>query len=566
MIKITIRGQLYRDEDSASYSYPLNEDKAWQSCIPYDPRINLQKLGCKQCYAIWHNENGYYYAFYRHLPTRAGADAALIVALSKHVIADGESFVSKLMDILDYCIEQSTSRQISDNVIKEKINDIEKCLSKYEVSINNLDKNNDESMTDGYRVYRDKNDLRQIFENPLQSAYSNIKNLFVFDADSNEPLNNSFRKINDKVQQNYFIVNRDNAVADKTIVLDNDTFVVTYSKQGYKDVKKTFRISNDDRYFSFDKRNIRLKSADEMNIMFKKEYRLYVKNKNTQKPLTCWEIVYNGTKYSSNGDSLIIELPDGNNKITIMSKGYNDLETYFNTTEPNKNIYFLEPREWSSGNIRLITPSIPEGKFGNATITANENSSIASYISDNLNNEKRTFYLSTEFTKKTPHWLFLVLFLVGIISGVFVGHFVWKVQEQEHKVQPPEQPVEKTDTSNTDTSSLTTTRVCNSLEEMDIDYLSTEEIWELDNLKSDTYKSFLTDELINNTSSIQEHTEINNQLWKELYKLKEMNKEKFKNNKEKFCDKDKKTIDLRKGIIILSPNNAKVDPMPRAIK
>jgi len=117
MIKITIRGQLYKDEDSASYTFPQSEDKTWQTCIPIDPRINLQKLGCKQCYSLWQNKNGIYYAYYRQLPTRAGADAAMIVALCDNIVDDGKAFASQLKGILDYCIEKNQSRLIDNSII-----------------------------------------------------------------------------------------------------------------------------------------------------------------------------------------------------------------------------------------------------------------------------------------------------------------------------------------------------------------------------------------------------------------------------------------------------------------
>ena len=551
MIKITIRGQLYKDEDSASYTFPQSEDKTWQTCIPIDPRINLQKLGCKQCYSLWQNKNGIYYAYYRQLPTRAGADAAMIVALCNNVIGDGNAFTSQLKGILEYCIEKSQSRQIDNSIIAEKVNELEKCLTPYPISSNEVSKNNEELLPEGFRYFRNETELGEIIQNPIQLAYRSIKSLFVIEEGSNVPFNDSLREIKDKVRQNYSVIKNVGAIADKTIVLDGDTFGVTYRKQGYNDVKLTLRTDQKSKYFTLYNRRIQLLSAEEVGVEFKKTYCLYAKNRDTQKLIKGWEIICNGHIIPSSGECLNVELPDGKFKFTVKAKGYKEQEFPFNTNEPTKNTFPLEPKEWSSGSILLVTPHTPKGKYVTAEITAIGSNSIASYVDNSINNGNRKFHLNAEYIKKTPRWIFPVLFIAGIIFGIIVGHFVWKAQQTKTP-----SPTEVTDTHKIDTTRVTEKEnEYTTVEDIDIAYLDRETIWELDKIKSDKYKSFLTKELLENSSHIEEHPEITNPSWKELWILKENNSENFRKLKSKFCDKDKGSIDLKKGIEILKDDS-----------
>lgn len=180
MAKITISGQLYKDEDSASYCYPPDEDHKWQENITPDPRVDLQILGCKRYYALWQNEYGFYYAFSKYLPTRAGGDAALIVALCDKSVNNGAEFVKCLEAILSYCIEKESSRQISDEDISKQVKQLEDLLSSDENP--EFCKINGDRLPDGYCLYNNESELIKILQNPIQEQYGKINRLFIIDG------------------------------------------------------------------------------------------------------------------------------------------------------------------------------------------------------------------------------------------------------------------------------------------------------------------------------------------------------------------------------------------------
>lgn len=180
MAKITISGQLYKDEDSASYCYPPGEDHKWQENITPDPRVDLQILGCKRYYALWQNEYGFYYAFSKYLPTRAGGDAALIVALCDKSVNNGAEFVKCLEAILSYCIEKESSKQISDEDISKQVKQLEDLLSSDENP--EFCKINGDRLPDGYCLYNNESELIKILQNPIQEQYGKINRLFIIDG------------------------------------------------------------------------------------------------------------------------------------------------------------------------------------------------------------------------------------------------------------------------------------------------------------------------------------------------------------------------------------------------
>lgn len=521
-VRLAVKGQLYEREDSANYSYPKTDDKQWLECIPSEIRKDITSLRLNEngveCFSLWFNAGKIYYAYRRLLYGRGGSDCAMVVICSDRPVSDGSVLVTVMRDVVDYCMRLTSSLNIDDAIIKEKLS----VLSFLPVSIQGTDQGARSAVAAGqpvpatrknaYRTYSNEDELVFILENPCQSSYNRFERIMLVQKDLvSQP---GIEEVGGKVNPNYIIINSpDSSLKEgKTIVEAGENFCISYRKTGYNDyTTQEQRVGSPSPYFTVKKNQIIITPASEAKVNFKKDIRVNLKDKHGN-PIANWDCL---VKYS-NGEmksckSLknpgYISLSDGLFECRFSARGFKPQNESVDTRKKdsislslnslgNEVNFHLFPA-WRNPFAKKPSGLIP--------VEASLSGSDPFYdkYRESLDGSRPypCFYVS----KSNPFIILLLMSLLMLAVGIFIGS----------KFSPSSSAVNTEDTTGTSGGDLSEKEK----EEEDIKILNANPVWKVNEMKSKKYKDFL-ESLMDNPEKAEEHKEITNKQWEDFKKNK----------------------------------------------
>lgn len=480
-IQLALGGQIYNG-DGEAYAWP-NKDvvKDWTSseCLPKgrgDVRESL-KWPAKGpiVYSITYLDGfGFVYAATIPIPKDArGGYADLWLLLGDKVPANGELMANTLRQLLDFFLsKERVEKEQFDAETKEKLGDLEKCL--ISVKVNNSPFSDDKKAVDdkntgyAYRTFSDDEVLHKILCFPIQIAYKNYSRIYIIPKEF-QPEQTEVAFVNENVKRLISIVcPHDGEVeTDKKTVLEEDTFVITYKKNGFAPKKQqTKAYASNTQLYGFDEKTnvITIKSYAELGKKepFYKQVRFITKMEDEAEPIKERPRVFvNGVPLhhdpdkgeyvvNENGKEVTYyyyDLANGNSKITLdFDAPYGRVDIKLNTEENLKQgaencqyegdgryayTVVLQPKR---KEIKLMVDFSGKTRKGKVSVK------IGSDLDEPLSyfEEESTILVDGKKpTKKKNPWIWRIVFLLlGIAlgtAGMFFGPKLFNKKSNVHE-------------------------------------------------------------------------------------------------------------------------------------
>lgn len=431
-MKLALNGQ-WKEMSGLIYTYPekVSDVPDWAKSL-FDPRKVRGLVKGDYCYALWHNDNGYYYVCIKtNTDSRSGCVMLALCAENK-VPLDGKLMAGKMRSLLDFCLSKNEVADITFVDISIKAKEIEDILTHRMHSV--VTASDSDKMA--YRLYRNEDDLGLILENPNQLAYSNYKCIVVVEEssfDGDAMLTQSITQITEPIKKTYDIRSDSNdVVASKESVMEGEMFSITYKKAGYADECVEVAAGRSSNYYTIDGNVINLKPASVVGINFLKEIILQVVDEDTNSPIKKWSCKIDGSIRNDarieNADGSVsyrIE-PNRPHKIVFFADGYED-----KTLE-------LAPGEHGLKTVRLhssydsVFVRLQLGKkeySGNVLMKLNNN---LYYPLKRLDEKNKVLQVKRGFFSRRNLVPILLVFAIAAAVGVLLGRVTKKMPEVDN--------------------------------------------------------------------------------------------------------------------------------------
>lgn len=439
-MKLALYGQ-WEDVSGLIYTFPekTSDLPEWAKSL-FDPRNVRGIFKGDYCYALWYNNNGYYYSCIKTNTDSRNGCVMLTILAGKMVPLDGKLMVEKMRMLLDYCLSKNNYADIAYADILFKAKEIESLFT-YRALMENESSMPDKEMA--YRLYNNDDDLALIMENPNQHSYANYKRVLVIDKSAwgGESVNSpTITQITCPVKKTYDIrFDSNDIVVNKESVMDGETFSITYRKTGFADECVNVVVGKQNDYYHIDGNIINLKSASDIGINFKKEIMLRVVDEETHNTIKTWSYKIDDNIKNNNvedADEIVsIKLaPDSQHKITVSAEGYENNTLELAKGEFGQKQISLRPLD----NLVFVRLQLGKEKYCDSVRMKSNNKLF--YPLKRLDDKHKVLQVKLPFFSRRNRVSILVLFLISFLFGGFVSSIVFKEKKPQHQ---PEKMVAK---------------------------------------------------------------------------------------------------------------------------
>lgn len=432
-MKLALYGQ-WEDVSGLIYTFPekTSDLPEWAKSL-FDPRNVRGIFKGDYCYALWYNNNGYYYSCIKTNTDSRNGCVMLTILAGKMVPLDGKLMVEKMRMLLDYCLSKNNYADIAYADILFKAKEIESLFT-YRALMENESSMPDKEMA--YRLYNNDDDLALIMENPNQHSYANYKRVLVIDKSAwgGESVNSpTITQITCPVKKTYDIrFDSNDIVVNKESVMDGETFSITYRKTGFADECVNVVVGKQNDYYHIDGNIINLKSASDVGINFKKEIKLRVVDEETHNTIKTWSYKIDDNIKNNNvedADEIVsIKLaPDSQHKITVSAEGYENNTLELAKGEFGQKQISLRPLD----NLVFVRLQLGKEKYCDSVRMKSNNKLF--YPLKRLDDKHKVLQVKLPFFSRRNRVSILVLFLISFLLGGFVSSIAFKDKEPQQQ-------------------------------------------------------------------------------------------------------------------------------------
>lgn len=431
-MKLALYGQ-WEEVSGLIYTFPekLSPEKSselpeWAKSL-FDPRYVRGVFKGDYCYALWYNDNGYYYSCIKTNTDSRNGCIMLTLYAGKMVSMDGKQIATKIRMLLDYCLSKNNYTEIAYADVLIKAKEIEGLLTQralLEVAPSTSDKEM------AYRLYRNEDELGLIMENPNQFAYASFKRVLVVEesAFGGEAVHSqSITQITEPIKKTYDIRSDSNdVVASKESVMEGEMFSITYRKAGYADECVEVAAGRPSTYYTIDSNVINLKPASVVGINFMKEIILQVVDEETKSPIKKWSCKIDGSIRNDarveNADGSVSYRIDPNrpHKIVFFADGYEDKTLELAAGEHGLKTVHLH----SSDDSVFVRLQLGKEEFS-GSVRMKSNNKLYKPLK-RLDEKNKVLQVKRGFFSRRNLVPILVLFLISLLLGGMIGKFVFK--------------------------------------------------------------------------------------------------------------------------------------------
>lgn len=433
-MKLALNGQ-WKEMSGLIYTYPekVSDVPDWAKSL-FDPRKVRGLVKGDYCYALWHNDNGYYYVCIKtNTDSRSGCVMLALCAENK-VPLDGKLMAGKMRSLLDFCLSKNEVADITFVDISIKSKEIEDILTHRMHSV--VTSSDSDKMA--YRLYRNEDDLGLILENPNQLAYSDYKCIVVIEEssfDGDAMLTQSFTHITEPIKKTYDIRSDSNdVVASKESVMEGEKFSITYSKAGYADEYVEVAAGRSTKYYTIDGNVINLKSSSEAGINFMKVIILQVVDEETNSPIKKWSCKIDGSIRNDarveNADGSVsyrIE-PNRAHKIVFIADGYEEKTLELAAGENGLQTVRLR----SSDDSVFVRLQVGKEEFS-GSVRMKSNNKLYKPLKK-LDEKDKVLQVKRGFFSRRNLLPILLVFAIAAAAGVLLGRVTKKTPEVVNNV------------------------------------------------------------------------------------------------------------------------------------
>ena len=432
-MKLALYGQ-WEEVSGLIYTFPekLSPEKSselpeWAKSL-FDPRYVRGVFKGDYCYAIWYNDNGYYYSCIKTNTDSRNGCIMLTLYAGKMVPMDGKQIATKIRMLLDYCLSKNNYTEIAYADVLIKAKEIEGLLTHRalpEVASSTSDKEM------AYRLYRNEDELGLIMENPNQFAYASFKRVLVVEesAFGGEAVHSqSITQITEPIKKTYDIRSDSNdVVASKESVMESEMFSITYRKAGYADECVEVAAGRPSTYYTIDSNVINLKPASVVGINFMKEIILQVVDEETKSPIKKWSCRIDGSirndARDENADGSVSYRIDPNrpHKIVFFADGYEDKTLELAAGEHGLKTVRLH----SSDDSVFVRLQLGKEEFSGSVRMKSNNKLY--YPLKRLDEKNKVLQVKRGFFSRRNLVPILLVFAIAAAAGVLLGRVTKKM-------------------------------------------------------------------------------------------------------------------------------------------
>lgn len=332
-MKLALNGQ-WKDISGPIYTYPekLSGVPDWLTSV-FDPRNARGVFKANYCYAVWYNDNGYYYGCIKTNTDARNGCVMLTLFAEKKVPLDGVSLAEKMRSLLDYCLSKNDPSEIGFVDVSLKAKEIEDILIPRELPQDVVLSAAVDKKT-AYRLYANDAELGLFLENPNQHPYAEYKCVLAIESSAfngDAMASQSLVKITDPIRKTYDIrCESADVELTQTSVVEGDWFDVTYKKQGFVSEKVRVVAGKISTYCFIEGNVINIYSAEAAKINFKSEIILKVVDEETKSIIGKWSCKVDGrtdqVRADDEGFAHIIIDPNKPHKVLVSAEGYQSKE------------------------------------------------------------------------------------------------------------------------------------------------------------------------------------------------------------------------------------------------
>lgn len=547
-IAVAFKGQLYKNAaDSTNYVFP-QENSEWAASLDSDPRDTLGYLninGNHPCYTIKFTPYGIVYAYRHLLPERSGSNCAMIMLLAGGPTLSGKELVGKMDELLAHAVSQNSSDQIDQDFLSVKLS---KCDVLFYGNRRPSVVDGEASRPEAYRIYNTDEELYKNLERPYQPAYNKYSCIHIVPADANATpyADSNLKLIEGQLEPIYFLTLPEGVkeVDNKKYVGKGESFRLEYVKEGYSSYITGFLyVSNNSDYFEVKDDEIVVNPADKCKqVDFKREIQIKVQN-SFGNPITSWRWKNKKTNWREcTTDILKLELTSGEYVFQIQSEGYVDEDDVrVNTSREQEKVVTLKSKSLSKKVYLKPAWGKKDKSFSSKdehfTLNYTKNTALYKKYEKQLDPHvmnSPTFYVSTMRPKKKLIFWCIVSLLLGIGVGFFANMMVTSLKDKPQISSSAQNPSNGTEGTRGvsggtvgnpgPTSAVTNIPSAEVIqkqkeeeEQQDVQYLNSNNVWELSRLQSSKYKDFFVQVVSNKTQykdvNWEDYDEINNPKW-----------------------------------------------------
>lgn len=251
----------------------------WEASLPDPEAIISNFMSARECYVMWQNEVGRYFAVITNdlLDARAGR-VMVTVMVDNGCAVNGRAVFTALSGLKKAFLEDRT---MTDEAVRQVL--ISTGIPEQPLHLASW-RHEDAGIPEAsvrplcYRTYLSTRELETVFSFPNQPEYSRFRYTVVITATASLRPGLNVERLTAPVKKQYTVICPEGVSATKEIVSDGDRMTLTFTKEGYNSRKETITIGTPSPYVRTDGSALVVKTPAESGMGFTRKVRVAVRS------------------------------------------------------------------------------------------------------------------------------------------------------------------------------------------------------------------------------------------------------------------------------------------------
>lgn len=254
----------------------------WESSLPDPEAIIGNFMSARECYVMWQNAHGHYYAVITNDLLDARAGRVMVTLMVENGCAvNGRVIFSALSALKKTFLEDRT---LSDEAVRQVLITAGLPETPLRLTAWDFDAAAAEAVPASsirplcYRTYLSTRELETVFSFPNQPEYTRFRYVVVITATASLRPGLNVERLTAPVKKQYTVICPKGVTTTKDIVSEGDRITLKFTKEGYNSRKETITVGTPSPYVKTDGSALIVKTPAESGMGFTRRVRVSVKN------------------------------------------------------------------------------------------------------------------------------------------------------------------------------------------------------------------------------------------------------------------------------------------------